>query len=127
MLKRNMYSVLKKWKKDASKNALCLIGARQVGKTAIVREFAKHEYHQLVELNFLADPDAKKIFDGSLRADEILFKLSAFVKKPLKPNETLILFDEIQERPNARTAIKFLVEDGRYDYIEEFLSRTLHL
>lgn len=60
MLKRKMYSVLKKWKKDASKNALCLIGARQVGKTTIVREFAKHEYHQLVELNFLADPDAKK-------------------------------------------------------------------
>lgn len=99
---------------------------RQVGKTTIVREFMKHEYHQLVELNFLADPD-KKIFDGSLRADEILFKLSAFVKKQLKPNETLILFDEIQECPNARTAIKFLVEDGRYDYIEEFLSRTLHL
>ncbi|WP_370863169.1 AAA family ATPase [uncultured Dubosiella sp.] len=49
------------------------------------------------------------------------------MKKQLKPNETLILFDEIQECPNARTAIKFFVEDGHYDYIEEFLSRTLHL
>ncbi len=86
----------------------------------IVREFAKHEYHQLVELNFLADPDAKKIFDGSLRADEILFKLSAFVKKQLKPNETLILFDEIQECPNARTAIKFLVEDGVMIILKNF-------
>ena len=61
---------------------------------------------------------AQKIFDGSLDADTIITNLTAYVRKPMEPGKTLVLFDEIQKCPNVRTAIKFLVEDGRFDYIE---------
>ncbi len=117
-LKRKIYDELVQWKEEDRRVALCLIGARQIGKTAIVKEFAKNHYEEVIELNFLENPDAKKLFDGSLRAEDILFKLSTFTRQELIEGKTLILFDEIQECPSARTAIKFFVEDGRYDYIE---------
>lgn len=118
MLKRKIYDELVQWKEEDRRVALCLIGARQIGKTTIVKEFAKNHYEEVIELNFLENPDAKKLFDGSLRAEDILFKLTTFTRQELIEGKTLILFDEIQEYPSARTAIKFLVEDGRYDYIE---------
>ncbi len=118
MLKRKIYDELVQWKEEDRRVALCLIGARQIGKTTIIKEFAKNHYEEVIELNFLENPDAKKLFDGSLRAEDILFKLSTFTRQELIEGKTLILFDEIQECPSARTAIKFLVEDGRYDYIE---------
>lgn len=118
MLNRKAYHKLLEWKKESNKKALCIIGARQIGKTTLVRQFAKKNYKHFVEINFLTDENAKKIFEGSLDADTIITNLTAYARTSLQHGKTLVLLDEIQECPNARTAIKFLVEDGRFDYIE---------
>lgn len=118
MLKRKVYDKLLEWKKEEKKKALCIIGARQIGKTTVVRQFAQENYEYFVEINFLLDDKASAIFSGALDANTIITNLTAYVQKPMEAGKTLILFDEIQECPNARTAIKFLVEDGRYDYVE---------
>ena len=119
MLKRKMLEKLFFWKKNKSKSALLLSGARQVGKTFIVREFAK-SYKRFVEINFEKDPFFKSAFKtGSLSADTIIRNITALSNVGnLIQGDTLIFFDEIQSCPEARTAIKFLVEDGRYDYIQ---------
>ena len=118
MLKRKAYDRLLEWKKEKKKKALCIIGARQIGKTTVVRQFAQENYEYFVEINFLLDDKVSAIFSGALDANTIITNLTAYVQKPMEAGKTLILFDEIQECPNARTAIKFLVEDGRYDYVE---------
>lgn len=118
VLRRKAYEKLKQWKAQENKKALCIIGARQTGKTTLVRHFAKDNYECFIELNFMLDEKAAQIFSGSLDANTIITNLTAYVQKEMKPGKTLVLFDEIQECPNARTAIKFLVEDGRFDYIE---------
>lgn len=69
-------------------------------------------------INFVTDPGAAEIFDGSLDSDTLTTNLSAYTCKPMEPGKTLVLFDEVQDCPEARTAIKFLVEDGRFNYIE---------
>lgn len=118
MLKRKITEEIAAWKKNESNKALCIIGARQIGKTTAVREFARENYPCFLELNFLRDRMASEVFKDADDADQILLRLSALSAKPLIPHQTLILLDEIQECPEARTAVKFLVEDGRYDYIE---------
>ncbi len=118
MLKRKITNALARWKENTPNKALLIKGARQVGKTTVVREFAKANYKNFVEINFEQTPLAKQAFDGNLDARSILLNLSAMGFGPLEPGRTLIFFDEIQSCPQARTAIKFLVEDGQYDYIE---------
>ncbi len=118
MLKRKIINELVKWKEETLNKALLIKGARQIGKTTIVRQFAKTHYKNFIEINFEQMPMAKQAFEGNLDARTILINLSAMGFGPLEPGETLIFFDEIQSCPKARTAIKFLVEDGQYDYIE---------
>ena len=118
MLKREISEKLISWKNQEKKKALCIIGARQIGKTTIIREFAKEQYEHFVEINFILDKGAEKIFEGKLDANTIIENLTAFKMQKLEPGKTLIFLDEIQECPNARCAMKFLVEDGRFDYIE---------
>lgn len=126
MLKRKVISNLEEWHKDHSKKALLLKGARQVGKTTTVREFAKNNYTYFVEINLEKFPMAKQAFDGNLDAETIISKLSLMGFGPFVEHQTLIFFDEIQTCPNARTAIKFLVEYGRFDYIESGSLLGLH-
>ena len=118
MLYRKAYAKLMDWKSQENKKALCVCGARQIGKTTLIRKFAQENYENYVELNFIQQPQAIEIFSGALDADMIITNLTAFTRKPMIPGKTLVLFDEVQECPNTRTAIKFLVEDGRFDYIE---------
>ena len=118
MLKRKIIKKLETWKGTIANKALLIKGARQVGKTTVVRQFAKANYKNFVEINFEQMPVAKQAFEGNLDARTILLNLSAMGFGPLEPGKTLIFFDEIQSCPKARTAIKFLVEDGQYDYIE---------
>ncbi len=118
MLYRKMAKTLEKWHKSSNKKAALLTGARQVGKTTAVREFARQHYKHFVEVNFVKRPTARKAFDGDLDTSTIVANLSAMGYGPFVENETLVFFDEIQECPNARTAIKFLVEEHRYDFIE---------
>lgn len=118
MLRRKAYEYLLGWKDRKKKKALCVTGARQTGKTTLIREFGRRNYENFVEVNFVTEKDAGAIFSGSLDADTIITNLSAYTRRPMEPGQTLILLDEVQECPEARTAIKFLVEDGRFDYIE---------
>ena len=117
-LNRKIVRELEYWKENTPNKALLIKGARQVGKTTIVRQFAKENYKNFIEINFEQMPTAKQAFEGNLDARTILVNLSAMGFGPLEPGQTLIFLDEIQSCPQARTAIKFLVEDGRYDYIE---------
>ena len=118
MLKRKIDSILLRWKKEPDKKALLIKGARQVGKTTSIKEFGEKNYRTFIELNFERNPEYKDIFSGSLDARTIILNMSALGLGPFIEGETLIFFDEVQSCPNARTAIKFLVQDGRFDYIE---------
>ena len=116
MLKRKIDSYLcDVFLKD--KKALLVTGARQTGKTFSIRHFGEANFAHFIEINFAENPSAKRIFDGASGCDDILLRLSAFVDKPLVKGETLIFFDEVQECPEAVTAIKFLVEEGSYRYL----------
>lgn len=118
MLKRKMYSFLLNWKKNKGKECLLIKGARQVGKTYLVRQFAKAEYDSFIEINFHMQSSLKVIFEGDKSADEIYKRMTANIPNiKLIPGKTLIFLDEIQKCSNARTALKFLAEDGRYDVI----------
>ena len=118
MLRRKAYSLLLDWKGRENKKPLMIKGARQVGKTYLVREFGKKEYESFVEMNFIKDPSLKDIFSGNLDAKEIYKRITAnMVDAKLIPGKTLIFMDEIQVCGNARTSIKFLAEDGSFDII----------
>ena len=120
-MKRKMYDYLVEWKKRTNgTSALLVQGAGRVGKSYIVEEFAKAKYKSYILIDFnKADEAVKDIFLHDLDNMDILFqKLSTIYNKKLYPRESLIIFDEVQLFPRARSAIKYLVEDGRYDYIE---------
>lgn len=120
-MKRKMFDYLVQWKKRTNgTSALLVQGARRVGKSYIVEEFAKSAYKSYILIDFnKADDDVKDIFIHDLDSMDILFqKLSTLYNIKLYPRESLIIFDEVQLFPRARSAIKYLVEDGRYDYIE---------
>ena len=93
MLKREISERLYSWKNENKKKALCVIGARQIGKTTIIREFARKEYEYFVEVNFILDKGAGQIFDGKLDADTIIENLTAFKMQKLEPGKTLIFLD----------------------------------
>jgi len=99
-----------------SRNALLLTGARQTGKTYSVRNFGK-SFKNFIEINFIENSAAVDIFKDVTSADEILLRLSAISSSPLEAGNTLIFFDEVQCCDNIVTAIKFLVDDGRFRYI----------
>lgn len=119
MLQRKAYNELLAWKKDHTQECLMVKGARQVGKTFLIREFGKNEYASFIEINFLKYPQLKEIFSEDL-APEIIYKKMTANMQGIKfvPGDTLIFLDEIQCCGNARTAVKFLAEDGKYDVIE---------
>lgn len=119
MLYRKFSNTLESWHMQEKKLALLIQGARQIGKTTLIREFGKKFYgDNFIEINFVNTLSAKEIFKGDISIDGIISKLTLFLKRPLVPHKTLIFLDEVQECPEVRTAIKFLVEDGRFDYIE---------
>ena len=118
MLQRKFLQTLQDWKKNKKNECLLVKGARQVGKTFIIDKFGREFYKKYIYINFLENPLLKSIFEGSLEAVEIYKKiLLNFLNKELIPGDTLIFLDEIQECPNARTALKFLALDNKYDVI----------
>ena len=122
MLKRKIYSKLLEWKNQRREEVLkkCLLvkGARQVGKSYIIKEFGMNEYESFIYIDFFKQPELKAIFDSDLSSVEILKRMSAYVKGfKLVEGNTLIFLDEIQRCGNARTSIKFLAEDMRFDVI----------
>lgn len=120
-MKRKIYQKLLDWKnRRYGETALMVEGARRVGKSYIVEEFAKKEYKSYILIDFnKVGEDIKHLFDIYLDNLDMLFThLSIYSGKRLYPRKSLIIFDEVQFCPRARTAIKYLVADGRYDYIE---------
>ena len=119
MLKRKIEDKLIDWKKDKNHKPLIIKGCRQCGKTFSVLNFAKNNYKNVVYLNFFENPDYVSVFEGSLEVDNITMLLSALLgnKAKFESGNTVIIFDEIQECPEARTALKFFNNDGRYDVI----------
>lgn len=115
---RKAKSKLIDWK-DNSKNALLVTGARQVGKTFIIREFLEEEIGEdnFIEFNLFENELAKKTIDNSLNSEDLLFRLSALANKPMIKGKTVIFLDEVQVCSNIITAIKFLVSEGSYRYI----------
>ena len=103
------------YKKD--KKALLITGARQVGKTYIIREVGKADFESFIEINFLENRTAQSLFENARSSADILLRISAITDQPLIPGKTLIFFDEVQECKELVTAIKFLVDEGSYRYI----------
>ena len=120
-MKRKIYNKLLEWKRESNgEYALLIDGARRVGKSYIVRQFAEKEYRSCVILDFnLVSKSIKDLFENDLdNLDRFFMYLSNYTGKTLYTRDTLIVFDEVQQYPKARAAIKYLVKDGRYDYIE---------
>ena len=117
-LKRKIDDFLIKWKNDSSKLPLIVKGARQIGKTDAIENFAKNNYKNVVEINFALQKQYKSIFDDGFEVDTIIRNISL-----INPNfvfesgNTLIFFDELQECINAATSLKAFNIDGRYDVI----------
>ena len=119
MLKRKIEQALINWKNTPNHSPLIIKGCRQCGKTFSVRDFAKKNYKYEVYLNFFKNPSYISIFDGSLEIDNLIMMMSALLgpNAVFKSGETVIILDEIQDCPEARTALKFFREDGRFDVI----------
>ena len=127
MLKRKIYQTLLDWKNTKRNECLLIKGARQVGKSFIIREFGRKNYESFIELNFYQHPEYISIFDGDLTPDEIYKRISLqLLGVNFIEGKTLIFLDEIQHCPNARTAIKFLAQDNRYDVISSGSLLGLH-
>lgn len=116
MLVRKIGREIERWI-DNSQKALIIYGARQVGKTYIVRSVLEERGEDYVEFNLIRDKSTLEVLRGFTSVNDLILKLSLLSEKPLTPHKTFIFFDEIQEYPEIVTTIKFLVEDGRFRYI----------
>ena len=119
MLRRKITESLLQWKKESNHKPVILKGCRQCGKTYSALRFANDNYENVVYINFFETPEAKSIFAGALSVDQITMMATAFLGPAarFKPHKTVIVLDEIQECPQARTSLKFFCLDGRYDVI----------
>ena len=120
IFKRKLYDRLLEWKRvQNGKTAILIEGARRVGKSTLVELFAKNEYesHILIDFNE-ASEEVKSLFNNLMNMDYIFLQLQAIYNVVLKKRKSVIIFDEVQNCPLARQAIKYLVKDGRFDYIE---------
>ena len=120
VFKRKLYNQLLDWKNEQQGSSAILVeGARRVGKSTLVEQFAKQEYDSYILIDFNKSPQAiYDLFNDLSDLDKIFMFLSQHYKVALKPRRSAIVLDEVQKCPKARQAIKYLVADGRFDYIE---------
>ena len=120
IFKRKLYTRLLEWKENRNgRTAILIEGARRVGKSTLAETFAKNEYESYVLIDFnKASKTIKALFDDLMNMDFLFLQIQASYNVVLKPRKSVIIFDEVQNCPLARQAIKYLVADGRYDYIE---------
>ncbi len=111
-MNRSIYTRLLKWKSSVNRKPLLIQGARQVGKTFIVKEFGENEYQDFVHLNFERDPDLKLLFQGKINPLRIIEEIGFYANRKIQPKETLIFFDEIQECEEAITSLKYFHEEA---------------
>lgn len=118
LYRRKIENYLKQWKEDPNRKPLIIKGCRQCGKTSSVLDFVKKNYKHVVYLNFHEQKDLKALFEDSLQVDYLLMLISASIPNAVfVPNKTCLVFDEIQDCPQARSSLKFFKLDGRYDVI----------
>lgn len=117
MLRRKALDRFEEWYTYRTKQALLVNGARQVGKTYLVREFARTHWDHVVEINCLENTQAARAIDSAQDARQLFTRLSAFADEPMIPGKTVVFIDEIQQCREAVTAIKFLMERGDFDYL----------
>lgn len=120
MFNRKILNEIYKWQESLKikKRALVIKGLRQVGKTTIVQDYCKRNYDNVVYINFMDNESIKRVFDGDLIVDDMIRDLSgSLIGTKFIPNKTVIIFDELQECANARSAIKPFMLDGRFDII----------
>jgi hypothetical protein len=121
IFKRKVYDEMLRWKRDSDgKSALLIEGARRIGKSTIVEEFAKNEYDDYLLIDFSnVEEEVKDLFNNMTDISYFFIRLGVLFNKTNMPRrKSVIIFDEVQFCPKARQAIKHLVKDGRYDYIE---------
>ena len=120
IFKRKLYDRLLEWKHvQNGKTAILIEGARRVGKSTLVEQFAKNEYDSYILIDFNeASEEVTALFNNLINMDYIFLQLQSIYNVVLKKRKSVIIFDEVQNCPRARQAIKYLVKDGRYDYIE---------
>ena len=120
MFKRKIYNKIKEWKDTSQgKTALLIEGARRIGKSTVVEEFARNEYKSYILIDFsIASNEVKEMFEDMSDLNYFFLQLQLHYHVELENRNSVIIFDEVQLYPKARQAIKFLVKDGRYDYIE---------
>lgn len=120
IFKRKIYERMLEWKKNQhGTTALLIRGARRVGKSTVVEQFAKHEYESYLIIDFANAPKAvMRLFEDTSDIDFLFTQLQLTYNVTLVPGKSVVVLDEIQKQPLARQAIKYLVKDGRYDYIE---------
>lgn len=119
MPKRKITDRLSSWKNDPNKKPLVIKCVRQCGKTFAAMDFARRNYSHVIYLNFYENPEYASLFSGSLKVDDLIMYMSALLgtEAVFEVGQTIIILDEIQHCPNARTSLKFFKTDGRYDVI----------
>ena len=120
MFKRKVYDVLLEWKRESNGQTAAMIeGARRIGKSTVAEEFAKNEYESYILIDFsIASKATRALFEDISDLNYLFLQLQLQYKADLKERKSVIIFDEVQKCPLARQAIKHLVKDHRYDYIE---------
>ena len=116
-MKRTLYNQLVEWKNSSARKPLILEGARQVGKTWLMKEFGKNEYENMVYINCADEDFAKSLFMRNLKPDRILRDIVANTRQRIEPGKTLLIFDEIQEAPNGITSLKYFCEDAPEQHV----------
>ena len=117
MLKRKALDDIVQWKRAKTTQGLLVMGARQVGKTTTIREFAAAYYERTAEINFFQNENAVKTINEAKDAKDLLLRISALSRTELDPSNTLLFLDEVQECSNILTLVKFLIEETKFDVI----------
>ena len=120
IFRRKLYEKMLQWKQERDgQTALLIKGARRVGKSTLAEEFAKREYESYLMIDFTeAAQEVKDLFEDISNLDDLLLQLQYYYNVRLTPRKSVIIFDEVQDCPKARQAIRKLVKDHRFDYIE---------
>lgn len=111
-MERNIISQLKAWKESPLRKPLILAGARQVGKTYILKEFGKREYEHVAYINCDNNPEAADLFAEDYDMKRVILVIGALTGQPILPGKTLIILDEIQELPKGLSSLKYFCEDA---------------
>lgn len=115
MLKRKIADTLLNWKRTKTNQGILITGARQVGKTSSIEQFAREQYENLIKIDFVERPEAVELIAGASSLDDLITKITALASKPLAHGKTLLFFDEIQRCGDAMTWMRYLAQDGRFD------------